>query len=319
MKKWFVKKFLFLLLLLLTVFEITGCGQQKESTGKKIQVYYLSNTETKVESHEYVLQSTSLRQQLEELFQCMGTMPERLEYKAPLALNFALKQYELEDGKLILDMDLKYKELSPTTEVLIRAAFVNTLTQLSEVNFVGFTVEGSPLEDSLGNLVGMMSADQFINNEGSEINTIETAHLKLYFANKNGDKLIAVNRTKNYSSNVPLEKLVVQQIIAGPDSELADMVFPVTNPNTQVISTTVTDGVCYVNLDDSFLNQMYNVTADVAIYAIVNSLAELTDVNKVQISINGNTSGTFREKYSFSTIYERNLDLVTTIDNENNH
>lgn len=314
MKKWFGKRLLFLILLLLAVYGITGCGQQKESTGKKIQVYYLSNTETKVESHEYILQTVSLREQLEELFQCMGTMPERLEYKAPLAMGFTLKEYKLEDGKLILDMDMKYKELSPTKEVLIRASLVNTLTQLSEVNFVGFTIEGSPLEDSLGNLVGMMNADQFINNEGSEINTIETAHLKLYFANKDGDKLIAVNRTQNYNSNVPLEKLVVQQIIAGPDSELTDTIFPVINPNTQVISTTVTDGVCYVNLDDTFLNQMYNVTADVVIYAIVNSLAELTDVNKVQISINGNTSGTFREKYSFSTLYERNLDLVTTIE-----
>ena len=74
------------------------------------------------------------------------------------------------------------------------------------------------------------------------------------------------------------------------------------------------DGICYVNLNETFLTQIYNVSADVAIYSIVNSLAELSTVNKVQISINGDTSGTYREKYSFSTVFVRNLDIVTTLD-----
>jgi len=56
------------------------------------------------------------------------------------------------------------------------------------------------------------------------------------------------------------------------------------------------------------------VTADVTIYSIVNSLVELSNVNKVQISINGDTSTTYREKFAFSTVYERNLDLVEKLE-----
>ena len=46
------------------------------------------------------------------------------------------------------------------------------------------------------------------------------------------------------------------------------------------------------------------------IYSIVNSLAELPNVNKVQLSVNGDTSITHRESFSLGTVYERNLDYV---------
>ena len=72
----------------------------------------------------------------------------------------------------------------------------------------------------------------------------------------------------------------------------------------------VKDGVCYVDVDSMFLTQIYNVTAEVTIYSIANSLAELSNVNKVQISVNGDTSVNYKENISLSTVFERNLELV---------
>ena len=51
-------------------------------------------------------------------------------------------------------------------------------------------------------------------------------------------------------------------------------------------------------------------TAEVVIYSIVNSLAELSDVNKVQISVDGKTNLAYKEVMPLSQIYERNLELV---------
>lgn len=53
-----------------------------------------------------------------------------------------------------------------------------------------------------------------------------------------------------------------------------------------------------------------NVTSDVTIYSIANSLVELSNVNKVQISIDGKKDIKFRDKYNLTTIFERNLQLV---------
>ena len=61
---------------------------------------------------------------------------------------------------------------------------------------------------------------------------------------------------------------------------------------------------------DLFLTQIYNVTSDVTIYSIANSLAELPNVNKVQISINGDSNMNYKENISLSTVFERNLELV---------
>ena len=130
------------------------------------------------------------------------------------------------------------------------------------------------------------------------------------FTNESGERLIGV-QTKPvvYSSNISMEKLVVERLIAGPDAENEEL-YPVINPATKVLGVTVKDGTCYVNLDNGFLTQTYNVSAEVQIYSIVNSLVELPNVNKVQIEVNGNTNMIFREKISLPNVFDRNLDLV---------
>lgn len=89
---------------------------------------------------------------------------------------------------------------------------------------------------------------------------------------------------------------MVERLIAGPDAENEEL-YPVINPATKVLGVTVKDGTCYVNLDNGFLTQTYNVSAEVQIYSIVNSLVELSNINKVQIAVNGNTDMIFREKF----------------------
>ena len=219
--------------------------------------------------------------------------------------------YTLDGEQLTIDFDEHYKEIDSITEILIRAAIVRTLTQVEGVNYVSFTIQGETLTDNAGVAIGTMSADMFIDNAGKEINTYEKVNLCLYFANESGDRLIQENqRNVVYNSNISIEKLVVEKLIEGPASDSA---YPTINPATKIISVNVKDGICYVNLDSAFLSQPYNVTSDVTIYSITNSLVELPNVNKVQISINGETSILYKESISFTTIFERNLDIMSTI------
>lgn len=305
-----MKKGLLLLCILICIWGLTGCGEEEEAENL-FPVYYVSKTETKIEMHQYAMQSTEPKAQIEELLRALATMPAKNEYKAPLNYGFQILEYTLEDGKLLINMDEKYRELTVIQEVLVRAAIVRTLTEHPDVNFVAFRVNNEQLFDNLGYLVGWMNADQFIENEGEEINTYEEVRLKLYFANEAGDRLVATNRTKEYNTNISLEKLIVEELIKGPNAE---GVYPTINPSTKIANVTIRDGVCYVNLDETFLTQIYNVTPEVTIFSITNSLVELSNVNKVQISINGETSGVYREKYNLTTYFERNLDIVTTLD-----
>ena len=291
---------------------LTGCSSKdKQIEGNTYQIYYVNKEQTKVSCNEYVTATEDAVVVLEELLTQLGEVPEKLEYTPPLAGKFSLLSYSVENGTVTLSFDDYYKEQSAIEEVLTRAAIVRTLTQIDGIDYVTMQVRKEPITDSLGNVVGAMSADMFIDNAGNEINAYEQVKLRLYFANESGDKLIETNRKGVYSSNISMEKLIVEQLIKGPNGE---GIYPTLNPETKVISVTVKDGTCYVNLDENFLKQTTGVNAEVTIYSITNSLVELSNVNKVQISINGETNYMFCESISLAKSFERNLDIVVSME-----
>lgn len=305
------KRKIFWMGLLMTAVLILCCacaGREDGQKGIAYQIYYVNNDETKIVSKEYRSETTDETLLLEELLGQLAVISERLEYETPLDKEFALIGHTLDNGLLTLDFDERYRDLRGAREVLVRASIVRTVTQLKQVERVAFTVKGEQLVDQAGVAIGVMNDESFIENAGNEINAYEKVDLRLYFANESGDYLVEENRRNVvYNSNISLEKLVVEKLVEGPVSE---GVYPTINPSTKVISVTVKDGICYVNLSDDFLNQPYNVTSDVTIYSIANSLAELANVNKVQISIDGETNISYREKLSLNNVFERNLDML---------
>ena len=312
------KKILLLAIFVFMVACMTGCGDdtQDSSGGRTYSVYYVNNEETGIFSKSYQTATEDGQELLDELMGQLAVISEKKEYKAPLSGDFAILGYTLESGQLAINFDEHYKEMDSIKEILVRAAIVRTLSQVKDVSYISFAVNNEPLMDNGGAVVGNMSADMFIDNEGNEINTYEKVNLHLYFANETGDRLVEENqRNVVYNSNISIEKLVVEKLIEGPLSEGS---YPTINPDTRIVSVTVKDRICYVNLDEVFLNQPYNVTSDVTIYSITNSLVELPNVSKVQISINGETSVFYKESVSLTTLFERNLDLITNVASADN-
>lgn len=294
------------------MFALAACGRNVEAQpGTAYDIYYVNNDETKIISRQYFTESVDPEDLFAELTGQLQTKPEKMEYQAPLAEEFSITGHVLDSGLLTVDFDEKYRELWGIREILIRAAIVRTLVQIPDVERITFTVAGEALADSNGVAVGIMTADTFIENAGNEINAYEKVDLHLYFANETGNLLVEENqRNVVYNSNIALEKLVVEKLIEGPKAAGS---YPTINPATKIISVTVKDGICYVNLDEAFQSQPYNVSSDVTIYSITNSLVELSNVNKVQISINGKTDVSYRENVSLNNVFERNLDLLSTV------
>lgn len=292
---------------MLALFCACGSGENGQK-GTAYQIYYVNNEETKIIPREYRSETTDEESLLKELLEQLAMISERLEYETPLAKEFTLTGHTLDNGLLTLDFDERYKDLRGTREVLVRASIVRTMTQLKQVEQVAFTVKGEQLMNQAGTAIGVMNAESFIENAGNEINAYEKVDLRLYFANESGDYLVEEHRRNVvYNSNISLEKLVVEKLVEGP---METGVYPTINPSTKVLSVTVKDGICYVNLSSEFLNQPYNVTSDVTIYSITNSLAELSNVNKVQISVEGNTNISYRERLSLNNVFERDLDML---------
>ncbi len=152
-----------------------------------------------------------------------------------------------------------------------------------------------------------MTDDSFVENPGEQINSIQSATLTLYFSNQEGNGLVAETQDIHYSSNISMEKLVMERLLLGPKGADAKSAIP---EGTKLISVSVSDGVCFVSLDETFRNQDYNIEEPIVLYSIINSLSELSTVNKVQVSVGGDTSGVYRDKFALDELYERNLDYV---------
>ncbi len=287
---------------------LAGCGQSKEpKEGKLYQLYYINDKVTRITPFEYQSKTKDQQKLIEEMLEELRQKPDKSSCVPVIGGQFDIVSYFVSGNTITLNMDERFREVDAIQAILTRAALVRTLTQIDDISLVSMTINGEALREASGTIVGPMQASLFIDNAGDEIGPVETVTLAMYFATQDGKALVQMNRTLDYNSNISMEKLVVEQMINGP---IDDLGLPTVNPETKIINVTTKDGICYVNLDNSFLVQTYEVSPEVTIYSIVNSLVELTNVNKVQFSIAGETKVMYREQMDLSILYERNLDLV---------
>ena len=265
------KQGLYLLLLILSLVGLAGCerGQEDDS---EYRIFYVNKENTKTVARGYEPEAKDTEGMIQEFLDRLFQAEENKDYRQAVPLDVKLVSWKLENAQLYLHFGSSYMEMDNVTEVLCRAAIVRTLTQVEGVDCISFYVEDSPLMDAGGSLIGLMTAETFIENPGEQINTIQTASITLYFSNKDGTGLIPKVQEVHYSSNMSVEKLVVEQLIKGPITEKA---YPAIPPETKIVSVSTKDGICYVNLDKGFLGQGYDVLEMVPVYSIVNSLTEL--------------------------------------------
>ena len=300
------KRILSILLLFSLLLSLVGCAKQGNESGE-YQVYYLNMDMTKIISEEYDSSGATGDELIQELIDRLASAPENSKLRPTIPSNVKMEWFQVNSSCLYLNFSDSYKSLSPTEEVLIRAAIVRTMLQVPGVSLVAFRVNEEPLLNSDGNIIGSMTSDSFVENPGQQINSSVVTNLTLYFSNADGTELVKETREVHYSTNISMEKLVMEQLIEGPKKSGATAAVP---SGTKIISISTVDGVCYVNVSDTFKNQSAVISEEVLLYSIVNSLTELSGITKVQISINGDTKGSVRYAYSLSKMYERNFDML---------
>lgn len=290
----------------------TGCGNSGKENGE-YQVYYVNIENSKILPEDYDSSGATGEELIAELLERMQMAPNSGKLRRTIPQSIEVKGFTINEDLLTIDFSKGYSSLSATEEVLVRAAVVKTVLQESTISRVSFTVETEPLCNKSGSLVGSMNKDSFVENPGKQINTTVETQLKLYFANSDGTGLVEESREVHYSTNISVEKLIVEQLIEGPKKSGRRATIP---SETKIISVTVAEGVCYVNLDASFYNQNAEIKEEVVLYSIVNSLTELQGVNKVQIAVNGDTKGKCRYTYELSKMYEADKSLIIGESNE---
>lgn len=302
-RKWIV----LVLFTLISFICLTGCMKKKDVVSAPYKIYYLNPEQTGLVEEAYTGETEEPEKAAEEILTCLKEGSEGIQGQSVIPDGVEIERFTLDDEKLDLYFNSSYHDMNTVQEVLCRAALVRSLTQINEINLVGFHVDGEPLTNDEGKEYGYFQSEDFVQNTGPSIHSFEETNLVLYFANENGDKLTAQTVSVKYNSNVAFEKVIVERLMRGPSGTGLKETIP---KETKLLGVSIKDGICYLNFDEGLRKIVSGVTPEIVIYSIVNSVIESGAVNKVQIAINGNSNIMYQESISLSEPLSRNLDLL---------
>ena len=293
---------IYLTILLILVLCLSGCEEEQDKT--VYQLYSVNYDKGIIEGNNYVTETEAVEQLAADMAEQISGQEEETGI---LPHQVKILSCELSGDILRLNFNCSYRKMGAVEEVLCRAAIVKNFVQFEGIRYVQFQIEGESLLDSRGKPVGLMNANSFLENSGKDITAYQYTELELYFTNAAGDKLVKEKRNVYYTSNSPIEKVVVEQLIRGPKE---DGHFATLSSTTGILSVTQADGIAYVNLDQRFVTEALDIQQEIPVYSIVNSLIAAGNVQKVQISVNGDSKVVFRESMSLNQFYEKNPELV---------
>ncbi len=320
-----------------------GCGREPDSTeleAGQYYTYYVNQAGTALVSRVYETRAGDTEGIVAELLAQCQTVPESGDGRRVIPANVTLAGPARLEGNVVnIYFDTTYALMDQVTELLCRAGLAKTLTQPEGVEYISIYVNDRPYtgfgslsglegESSAGDGSGtqagsgsqgalnqaitdlspvLISGSDFLDNTGDATNQYDQADLVLYFANAEGNGLVEEYRSVVYSNNLSLERVVLNQLIEGPAEEAHAATLP---GSVKIQGVSLRDNICYVDFDNSFIEEALNVADTVVIYSIVNSLTELPSVAQVQITVNGSADVTFRNNISLSGRFERAPEYV---------
>ena len=281
MKEKAIKKSVLIFLLLCILCGAVSCARKKGNDGFGIYVINRSNN---------ILKKITYEPKAEESYDRIKEVIEYLQgykssdFSSPFPEHVSLLGWKTNNNVIGFYFDSEYYNISVTDEVLMRSAIVLTMCQFSEIEGVIFYVDDVELSIQ-GKNVGKMTADSFLDDIMMTEGKIK---LTLYFPAKDSDMLLEVEREVAYNAAYTDEQLVIEELLKGPGA-LEPSCVAGFSPETKLINVVTKDMICYVNLSSEFLEFQQGVSDSQAIYSLVNSLSEISGINSVIITVNGDT------------------------------
>lgn len=297
-----------IIVFVLALFMAVGCKKNPAPTlwEGDILVYYPEKDESGLSEEWYETKETEGTRLATELLEKLRT-PSMEGHMAAIPESVALPAVFIEaSGLTTLSFDESYGTVTGIREVLMRAAIVKTLCQTDNIDSVVFYVAGQPLMNSEKMPVGIMKDTDFIDSTGPDANYYQYLYAKIYYTNEEGTALLASNLKIPYTGSEAAEKIVIQQLINGP---VASEMFPVLSEDVKLLAVSTKDNVCTVDFSREFLDKLPQVSEEIAIYSVVNTLAELPGIYQVQFLVEGKQEKTYI-KMDLSVPYERNLNVI---------
>lgn len=292
----------------------TGCTssdnveQQPYVSEDCCEIYYIDNITQMLKAENVIMDSEKQNEQVLSLFKKLSGIAKTEERSGVVPKGLEINSISIDNGTLTIDFNAVYNSMTAGEELAFRAAAVYTFTSLDFVDYLLITVDGSELKTAKGMLMGKLGREDVIMNGDISAEPTNYEILTLYFENSEGSALSTEIREVQVNPNLPVERYIVEQVIAGPEDESLRSTVPY---DTKIRDISTADGVCYVDLSVEFVNKQLGLEKDAlaAVYSIVNSLCEIEDVTKVQFLIEGEKLDSYRNVIDLSKPVEPNYDI----------
>ena len=297
-----MKKFMSLLLIIiLSVTAFSACN----SDGIKIRVFFKNSSKNELRAEMRTVKAdkdasarTIARLAVNELIKG----PKEEGNLAIINKSAKLISLAVNENVATVNISKHYLQKKGVDELILRFAIVNTLCDIKGIDGVVIQVEGNNLvSETTGKEIGVLRMD------GNIVFAPEDKlAVTLYFPDKGFEHLSGEIRRIDVQNALSLEKIVVDELLKGPQSSELSASLP---QGTKLLSVEVKDKVCFVNFSKEFASATGSASTTMALYSVVNSLCTLRNIESVQILVNGEAGVEFGN-FVLDIPYEANFSLV---------
>lgn len=278
-----LKSLISLLIVLVLVCGLCACTPREPM--QKVAFYYLNDARTILQSEIKEIQETKYLTDTAGIVMAeLLKGPDSELLHTPFPAGTSLNSLTLDNRLIKIDLNNKFKFDKEIDALFARASIVRTLCSLNGIDRVEITVAGKPLKAVDGTKIGVLKKADFIDD--SELVVADSKAVVLYFATANEQYLTPEYRTVVVNAKESLENVLVNELIKGPDNGKLLKTIP---QSTKVLSVETKEGICFVNLSKEFKTEHPGGSSaeTMTIYSIVNTLTELSHIEKVQFLIEG--------------------------------
>ena len=232
----------------------------------------------------------------QKLLEALLAGPQSENLKSPFPAGTQLLSLSLKDQRATADLSYPYSTLSGVSLTIADYCVTLTLTQLSAISTVSVTVRGQEL--AYRDKQYFSDGDVLLSSMEDVVSTVPVT---LWFLNEAGELTGTEQRMDLYEGDTQLSALV-NALEDGPKERGLTSALP---EGFAVLSTLLSDGVCYVNLSAAILPAMpENADLQPGLDALALSLTSLDAVQQVRYLVDGEPAETYGSA-SIATTYPR--------------
>ncbi len=303
-----MKKIIALLLAFVMAFALSACGSKEEKVTEEISLYFAGKSSSNLIYEKYeIVNAKSKKESVEKTMEALLAGPKDKENNRAIREGTKLISTSVDNtGKATVNLSREFYNESNIYDILSASSIVKSLCSIKGINSVTILVESMPLVSPTGEELGSLSENDLVFDitatEQNEVN------VKLYFSDNEAMYFVKENRKINVPTGESAEKLIVAELIKGPTKEKAIKTVPT---ETKIRSVETKDGICFVNLSNEFITKHSGGSSAeyMTIYSIVNSLTELSHIDKVQFLIEGEKKDTLVH-FTLNEPFERDEAMI---------